>query len=152
MPGSALRQAEGKLENEGVPDLFSGAGSGRKAAEEGKASGEKTGPARAAEARDRAAKKKKRKSRRRPTLPPRGSTIGAGALDFRVRNGNGYIRPAMAAGIIIIIKRKKREGMRSAMRREKGYGQGSRPISTARLCASPRLHLRPINPVFRGGP
>ena len=38
------------------------------------------------------------------------------------------------------------------MRREKGYGQGSRPISTARLCASPRLHLRPIDPVFYGGP
>ena len=38
------------------------------------------------------------------------------------------------------------------MRREKGYGQGSRPISTARLCASPRLHLRPIDPVFSRGP
>ena len=36
--------------------------------------------------------------------------------------------------------------------REGGYGQGSRPISTARLCASPRLHLRPIDPVLSRGP
>ena len=42
--------------------------------------------------------------------------------------------------------------MPAKMRREKGYGQGSRPISTARLCASPRLHLRPIDPVLCGGP
>jgi len=30
-------------------------------------------------------------TRQRPTLPPRlqGSTIGAGGLNFRVRNGNG---------------------------------------------------------------
>ena len=35
---------------------------------------------------------------------------------------------------------------------EGGYGQASRPVSTARLCASPRLHLRPIDPVFFRGP
>ena len=83
-----------------------------------------------------------------------GSIIGAGALDFRVRNGNGYIRPAMAAGIIKnrLKKRKKKERNARQTRREKGYGQGSRPISTARLCASPRLHLRPIDPVFARGP
>ena len=28
------------------------------------------------------------------------SIIGAGELDFRVRNGNGYFLPAMATGII----------------------------------------------------
>ena len=32
------------------------------------------------------------------------------------------------------------------------HGQASRPISSARLCASPRLHLRPIDPVFSRGP
>src|ERR671924_1612615 len=36
-------------------------------------------------------------TRRRPTLPPRlrGSTIGAGGLNFRVRNGNGCLPSAM---------------------------------------------------------
>ena len=38
------------------------------------------------------------------------------------------------------------------MRREKGYGQGSRPISTARLNPSRGLHLRPINQVVYLGP
>ena len=53
---------------------------------------------------------KKRKSRRRPTFPPVGSIIGAGALDFRVRNGNGYFRPAMAAGIQKAFQKKEEEG------------------------------------------
>jgi hypothetical protein len=37
-------------------------------------------------------------TRQRPTLPPRlqGSTIGAGGLNFRVRNGNGCDPPAIA--------------------------------------------------------
>src|SRR6266540_5055400 len=36
-------------------------------------------------------------TRRRPTLPPRlqGSTIGAGGLNFRVRNGNGCFPSAI---------------------------------------------------------
>ena len=34
---------------------------------------------------------------------------------------------------------------------ERQYGQASRPISTARLCASPRLHLRPIDRMFSPG-
>ena len=33
-----------------------------------------------------------------PYFPPVRSIIGAGELDFRVRNGNGYCLPAMAAG------------------------------------------------------
>ena len=32
-------------------------------------------------------------------LSRRCSIIGAGVLDFRVRNGNGYFHPAMATGI-----------------------------------------------------
>ena len=40
------------------------------------------------------------KFRRRPTLPPRrrGSTIGAGELNFRVRDGNGCFLSAITAG------------------------------------------------------
>ena len=41
-----------------------------------------------------------KKSRRPPTFPPLGSIIGAGGLDFRVRDGNGYGPSAMAAGIL----------------------------------------------------
>ena len=33
-------------------------------------------------------------------LSPVRSIIGAGELDFRVRNGNGYFLPAMATGIL----------------------------------------------------
>ena len=46
------------------------------------------------------------------------------------------------------------EGKETAAPDEPGarqYGQASRPISTARLCASPRLHLRPIDLVFSQG-
>ena len=41
-------------------------------------------------------------SRRRPTLPPScpGSTMGAGGLNFRVRNGNGCGPTAIATGKI----------------------------------------------------
>jgi hypothetical protein len=41
------------------------------------------------------------RNRRRPTLPGRiqPSTIGAGGLNFRVRNGNGYLSAAMATEI-----------------------------------------------------
>jgi hypothetical protein len=42
-------------------------------------------------------------SRRRPTLPPRlqGSTIGAGGLNFRVRNGTGCDPSAMATETVV---------------------------------------------------
>ena len=46
----------------------------------------------------------KTKTRQRPTLPPRlqGSTIGAGGLNFRVRNGNGCFPSAVATGKISV--------------------------------------------------
>ena len=44
---------------------------------------------------------------------------------------------------------KKEASLRS---RKEQYGQASRPISIARLCASPRLRLRPIDPVLSRGP
>ena len=51
-------------------------------------------------------------------------------------------------------KQKQRTGKRSrdyAVRRERRYGQDSRPISTARLCTSPCLHLRPIDLMVHKG-
>ena len=42
----------------------------------------------------------KRKKPAAPYFPPDWSIIGAGVLDFRVRNGNGYIHPTMATGIL----------------------------------------------------
>jgi hypothetical protein len=43
----------------------------------------------------------RKKSRQRPTLPPGypGSTIGAGGLNGRVRNGNGCDPSAMVTGM-----------------------------------------------------
>ena len=42
----------------------------------------------------------KKKKPAAPYFPPYRSIIGAGVLDFRVRNGNGYIHPTMATGIL----------------------------------------------------
>ena len=39
-----------------------------------------------------------------------------------------------------------------SFREQRQYGQASRPISTARLSVSRRLHLQPINLVFSQGP
>ena len=107
------------------------------------------------------------------------SIIGAAELDFRVRNGNGYCLRAMATGMYDLpYGRGSRAGLaagdsrlRTSVRERKPlqtsgrsvrlpdafrggrqYGQASRPISIARLCASPRLHLRPIDLVFSQGP
>ena len=88
-------------------------------------------------------------SRQRPTLPrscPR-STIGAGGLNFRVRDGNGCFPSAMVTG-----NGTKQTALatRTDLPREK-WGQAARPISTAQLSPFLGVHLRPINPViFRG--
>ena len=98
-------------------------------------------------------------------LSPVRSIIGVGGLDFRVRNGNGYCPSTMATGIICsdsgrIALRRDTPGAMRPLRvwkrywsrfMERQYGQASRPISTARLCASPRLHLRPIDRIFSPG-
>ena len=46
----------------------------------------------------------RKKSRQRPTLPPSfpGSTIGAGGLNFRVRDGTGCIPSAMATETAVL--------------------------------------------------
>lgn len=47
---------------------------------------------------------RRKKSPAAPYFPAReGSIIGAGELDFRVRDGNGYSLPAMAAGRISLL-------------------------------------------------
>ena len=46
---------------------------------------------------------KKKKEPAAAYFPPVWSIIGAGGLDFRVRNGNGYCRSAMATGTTITI-------------------------------------------------
>ena len=111
--------------------------------------------------------------RRRPSLPQGRpcSTLGAGRLNFRVRYGSGCAPAARAAGPRGALRR----GLRGAGRRpgrpggrtalEEGnalrtVGSGgtidasrrARPISGARLKASPPLHLRPINQVVSLGP
>ena len=87
------------------------------------------------------------------------SIIGAAELDFRVRYGNGYGLRAVATGKYLQIRRARPTsgrgfGVTGNASPLSGwqYGQASRPISTARLCASPRLHLLPINLVFSQGP
>jgi hypothetical protein len=110
--------------------------------------------------------------RRRPTLPPScpGSTMGAGALNFRVRNGNGCFHAAIAAGKLCAANAAKsafdseckgeatgcfslcrKAGLAVSSRMSAERDQASRAISTGKLNASPRLHLQPINVVVFHG-
>ena len=99
-------------------------------------------------------------SRRRPTLPLRlqSSTIGAGGLNFRVRDGTGCIPSAMATETVS--PGSLREAVRGCDPRaepenhdsEREQKPSPRPISTGRLHALPRFHLRPINLVVFEGP
>ena len=81
----------------------------------------------------------------------RRSTIGATALNFRVRNGSGCFARAMTTK-----PRKKRcpsfltSGSDSLS--VTGSDQAYRAISTGQLNALPRLHLRPIDVVVYHGP
>ena len=90
--------------------------------------------------------------RRRPTLPPRfqGSTIGAGGLNFRVRNGTGCLPSAMATETMASARA---SGHPDELDSERERSKSSpRPISTGRLNTLPCLHLRPINLVVCEGP
>ena len=91
--------------------------------------------------------------RRRPTLPggypP--STIGAGRLNFRVRDGNGCDSAAMATGNLAQYQGIRRPCEPSIA--STGIDVPSpRPISTGRLNTLLCLHLRPINVVVYHGP
>jgi hypothetical protein len=101
------------------------------------------------------------KSRQRPTLPPGypGSTIGAGGLNGRVRNGNGCDPSAMITGMSFS-KNDDTENPSIAMqgsRSRPGFehckrsGQASRPISTRKLKALLPLYIGPINLVVCEG-
>ena len=98
--------------------------------------------------------------RRCPTLP-QGlpcSTIGAGGLNFRVRNGSGCFPFAMAAVTLWsyglpAVTREPHSGREPCMRaRDRVWGQAARPVSTGQLHALRRFHFRPINPVVCWGP
>ena len=98
----------------------------------------------------------KRKSRRLPTFPRIGVSSARGCLTSVFGTGTGIATPpwppAYKSRVSIRTEREKGAIRRAPRGRERGYGQGSRAISTARLCASPRLHLRPIDPVVYRGP
>ena len=103
------------------------------------------------------------KSRQRPTLPPGypGSTIGAGGLNGRVRNGNGCDPSAMVTGMSFYDDTGESSGAccsgyagrrsRYGFEHCKRNGQASRPISTRKLKAFLLLHIGPINLVVYKG-
>jgi hypothetical protein len=92
------------------------------------------------------------KARRRPTLPGSlpPSTIGAGGLHCRVRNGNGCFPAAVATGTSLLSTVRVENPRASTSANKKN--PSPRPISTGRLNTSPCLHLRPINLVVCQGP
>ena len=104
------------------------------------------------------------RNRRRPTLPGRiqPSTIGAGGLNFRVRNGNGCISAAKATETLsgsseqahFLVKSETwfNQRLRLFATREPHSGReqlrtSPRPISTSQLHPLPGFHIWPINPV-----
>ncbi len=102
-----------------------------------------------------------KRSRRRPTLPPRlqGSTIGAGGLNFRVRDGTGCFPSAMTTETLGSTRCEtcgKRVRVRAPGEPRNSIASASepspRPISTGRLNTLPCVHLRPINLVVCEGP
>ena len=97
------------------------------------------------------------RTRRRPTLPgpldP--STIGAGGLNFRVRNGNGCDPSAMATETCCqgSAAKLRRSSLRNSIASTNFIVDPSpRPISTGRLNTLLCLHLRPINVMVCHGP
>ena len=93
--------------------------------------------------------------RRRPTLPGTlvPSTIGAGGLNFRVRDGNGCDPSAVATEICCqLARRTAPRGLHSEHELLRGRIPSPRPISTGQLSALLRLHFRPINVVVYHGP
>ena len=103
-------------------------------------------------------------SRQRPTLPPGrpDSTIGAGGLNGRVRNGNGCGPSAMVTGmnyqaednrkiLTLVARLALRKPRFAAFEQNKHHGQASRPISTRKLRALLLLHTGPINLVVCKG-
>jgi hypothetical protein len=97
------------------------------------------------------------RARRRPTLPgpldP--STIGAGGLNFRVRNGNGCDPSAMATETCCQVERGRQPAQllgNSIASTNNFVDPSPRPISTGRLNTLLCVHLRPINVMVCHGP
>ena len=104
--------------------------------------------------------------RRRPTLPGTlvPSTIGAGGLNFRVRNGNGCDPSAMATERSIVTTQQPRrraaaahtarllEHFIASTNVSERRNPSPRPISTGQLNTLLCLHFRPINVVICHGP
>ena len=96
--------------------------------------------------------------RRRPTLPhPLGcSTIGAGRLNYRVRNVTGCFPSAKTA----VTPTAHNQPQRARLLPESHTVDASnttkwtspRSISTSQLHPSQGFHLRPINPLIKRGP
>src|ERR1700749_3189380 len=93
--------------------------------------------------------------RRCPNLPrglPR-STIGAEGLNFRVRNGTGGFRFAMAAATLLSYQPKWLPAAAREPHSERdasknlGKSASPRPVSTGQLSPLRSLHFRPITPV-----
>ena len=106
--------------------------------------------------------------RQRPTLPGTHvpSTIGAGGLNFRVRNGNGCGPVAIATEKICNLTpwskftinfQKLKSSMSPPQQTRTSEANiddnpSPRPISTGQLNALLHVHFRPINVVFCHGP
>ena len=93
-------------------------------------------------------------ARRCPTLPGAlaPSTIGAGGLNFRVRDGNGWVPSAIITRPYIIqgCTLKTGCGMRTC-HQSKRLRRSPRPIRIRQLNVLPRLHLGPIYLVIYKG-
>ena len=106
--------------------------------------------------------------RRCPALPPGlpGSTLGAGGLSFRVRNGSGRFPAAMAAATVSGCVPSRGVPGRACepdsgcvgfvvvclVRCVLVFWVSPRPISTRPLSPLPGVHAGPINPMVCGGP
>ena len=92
---------------------------------------------------------------RRPTLPHTRacSTIGAERLNFRVRDGNGWDPLARITQSIVALATEYLTGSGTKhCAKSRFYGQAERAISTGKLNALLRLHIRPINVIVFDGP
>ena len=94
------------------------------------------------------------KNRRRPTLPggcpP--STIGAGGLNFSVRNGKRCTPAAMTTEIVKGGRRNAGAHLQNSIAISECSKSRPRAISTGPLNALLRLHVPPINVVVSHGP
>ena len=94
------------------------------------------------------------RNRQRPafpgSLPP--SIIGAGELNFCVRDGNRCVLPAVVTGFVYSVHTLNPEQRTSSKPKcLKTFWSSFRPISIGQLNALLHLHLRPINVVVSHG-